>query len=459
MNIVSIGLALATAYLLVVVLWTLWSTRRQRRTLGPSQYRTCERATRLVGRSSERNRTRLVLSSLAVILGALILRRDLHGLSGVASMAAALSLIVGGIGLLVRARTPASILVLGASGDEAVTLHAAIRDAVTPFRPVSFLEEPIDTLSLKRQIPGDCLRMGDRSDWRNCVYGMARALPLVVLDARNLTPLVREEIDYIAEHNLTYKTVVIATDNVDVTFASPGRGNPASQSMPPVMKVSGQHSVTGVLRYVLFERQSMPTVDEPLTAVAKERAGWPGAGEAAGSRSTATSKPSNRNEPGMIDGDTCVELAGLAPFAYRRPDGWKATVLATARDRYAVLFRPPDESGARNFLRRRSRLDFMVFKYTDATVQDVAAFRHATDVNLKQHGATITREKIGQRHGVMSHECFFEQGVSAGYLVRFIVAGNEYLVHWTSTDGQTMRRHLSVVERFVDQVKGNRLEG
>jgi hypothetical protein len=92
----------------------------------------------------------------------------------------------------------------------------------------------------------------------------------------------------------------------------------------------------------------------------------------------------------------------------------------------------------------------MVFRYPDETIHDEAAFRRATEQNLESRGATITRERVGRRCGVMSHECHFQRGVSVGYLVRFISRGAEFVVYWTAMDGTTSQRYLPAVEAFVD---------
>jgi hypothetical protein len=336
-----------------------------------------------------------------------------------------------------RQRVPASILVLGASTAEQLAVQAAIRDAVLPFRPVSLLQT--GELEIDVKIAGDCFRIDDEDDWQKAVFAFCRTLPVLTLDLRRVTRFVELEMEHVLTSRYLHKTLFIAAPEDEHRLTAAERRLSAQGAATPVLCVRDTDAAIGFLQYLLFELERVPGLAQGSSIVdlSHQWRAWRD-GETAAPASGATST-------------VHVTGAQLAPFSYSPPAGWEMTV-AEAAQQYAVLFRPPEESGVRNILKRRSRLDLSVFGYTEQTVPDEATLRRGTEFNLKQRGASITRERMGQRCGAISHECFYQRGISLGYLVRFIIDGNEYVVHWMSMNGRTMERHQPEVDRFVDSI-------
>jgi hypothetical protein len=457
--------AIAGAVFTFLVAWGAWSARRQRRVLGRSRYRDCLATTRILRRFSGRLQTLSGLMWLAVAGGVSLLWYQWTSGGSLLLSLAGLALLVTGLGQWARERVPASLLVLGGSGEEQIALQAAIRDAVLPFRPVSLLQTGV--LRVDVRIPGDCFRIDRGIDWREAVSGLSRSVAIIVLDTRNLTPFVREEIAHLAEAGHAHKTLLIGSEGAAGLL---DRGTPRSGGAPTTSacRVADSELALGLIRNLLLEREVLPTKERPIALLAQE---WAARREGP-APATAAVPRSGEPERGRPVPDAPAPVAPpdrpapeaprirprcerLAPFSYRPPPGWQTKVLAEGPDQYAALFRPPEESGGGllSVLRRRSRLDLMVFKYTDETITDEAAFRAATERNLTGRGATITRERMGRRCGVTSHECEFQRGVSHGHLVRFIARGNEFVVHWAAMDGPTMQRHLGEVEAFAGGIE------
>ncbi|MFO7589136.1 MAG: hypothetical protein R6X22_13905 [Gemmatimonadota bacterium] len=410
--------------------WSAWSVRRQRRVLGADRYRECLAITRTLGRYSGRIRTLARLKWVALGGGLALLAAQWAGDAGPIPALAALFLLVTGLGQWTRERVPASILVLGSSGEEQISLQAAIRDAVLPFRPVSLLQTGI--LATDMKIPGDCFRIDRGVDWRDAVSSFARSVALIVLDTRRITPFVQEEILHLTEAGYAFKTVVVGA-----------AGEPSLRSATTVPDTS---TALALLRFLLLERETLPSPERPAAVLARERSQG-GSAQVAGTPGPPAEIPlSPRTRP---------SCPGLSPFSFRAPPAWHCRVLAEQPTSFAALLRPPESggSGLGGIFRRRSRLDFMVFQYSEPTVTDESTFRAATEQNLAARGATITRQEMLRRGGALCHECHFQQGISHGYLVRFITGENEYVVHWLAMDGPTMTRHLGTVKTFVEEIE------
>jgi hypothetical protein len=209
-----------------------------------------------------------------------------------------------------------------------------------------------------------------------------------------------------------------------------------------------------LLRHILFEQEVLPTSEVPLFLLSLKCKEWQDVKVACASVSQAAVPGASPEVDSQSWHIVPVRASQLVPFSYQVPPGWQSQIVVERADRHAVLFRPQEESGLCNLFRRRSRLDLMVFKYTDEQILDEAAFRRATEFNLTSRGASITRERMGRRCGVMSHECFFQRGISLGCVVRFIAHGNEYIVHWTTMNAAAMQRHMPTVEAFVGRIEG-----
>jgi hypothetical protein len=428
--------AIGVLLTVVFVVWRTLAERRQRRVFGDATYNACRRVTGDVaahaGRILRMRGFRFVLISGAI--GILLFKTQMSAgwaLGVVAMFTTALS--HWGQELI-----PGSILVLGASRREQIDLQVAIRQAVFPFRPVSLLQT--EELMTDVKIHGDCFRVDRGLHWLDAIQRFCEAFPIIVLDVRQMTGFVKDEIDHIVAAQYLYKTIVIGPGEAQTLLEDTIRKPGSARVLADLAAVPTEQEAIRLMRRLLFEHAKAPTPATPVVAVLNSWAG------------VADQPPA----PGAVSDDAggwrgvTVSPAKLAGFSYSAPAGWETSVLTNKADQYAVLCRPPDEQG---FGKHKSRLDFMVFRYPEATAPDEAGFRRATEKNLKDRSAVITREKLGTRLGVRSHEVFFQRGPTVGFLSRFIAGHNEFLVHWSSVDPDAMQRHLPLVEAFIERVR------
>lgn len=143
-----------------------------------------------------------------------------------------------------------------------------------------------------------------------------------------------------------------------------------------------------------------------------------------------------------IDKPTPVPIS-LTPFTYQLPEGWVIDQNLHEKAEYRFLARPPNG--------RLSRLDLLIFQYSESTISDQEKLRTRTYINL--HDATIVEDKITWRHGVMSHECLYKQGNVYGFVVHFIIHSNEFVIRWFSSDGRIFRQYRPEIEKFIDSIE------
>ena len=127
-----------------------------------------------------------------------------------------LALMVGCVQFFGQSR-PAGILVLGASTNEAFDLQATLRDKLFPHRPVSLLEDS-GGFESRRRLPGDVFRISI-GDWQTAVWRFARTVEVIVVDARQLTPPVDEELRFLIAEDLTFKTVLLLPPGAELTYS------------------------------------------------------------------------------------------------------------------------------------------------------------------------------------------------------------------------------------------------
>lgn len=140
--------------------------------------------------------------------------------------------------------------------------------------------------------------------------------------------------------------------------------------------------------------------------------------------------------------------------AYKKPERWTVFREKPDGDPYMLQLRPPGTAIWNRIT--MSRLDVLVYQYTQETLSDAEKFTEMTHANLMARDATIVEDRISKRHGVMSHECLFTQdfGWSAyGYVVRFIIHGNEFVIHWLSSSSRTFRQYRRDVDEFIDSFR------
>jgi hypothetical protein len=117
-----------------------------------------------------------------------------------------LALMVGCVQFFGQSR-PAIILVLGSSVPETMQMQAQLSDKLFPHRPVSLLESNDDRINIK-YTAGNCFRI-TFGKWRDAVWRFARSVLVIVVDMRTMTPPVDEELQFICDEGLQFKTVLL----------------------------------------------------------------------------------------------------------------------------------------------------------------------------------------------------------------------------------------------------------
>ena len=136
------------------------------------------------------------------------------------------------------------------------------------------------------------------------------------------------------------------------------------------------------------------------------------------------------------------------------PRGWTVFRERPDSDPYLLQLCPPGTAIWNRIT--MSRLDVLIYQYPHETLNKAEKFKQMTYANLMARDATIVEDRISKRHGVMSHECLFTQDfgwTAYGYVVRFIIRGNEFIIHWMSSRPRTFRRYRRDVDEFIDSFK------
>ena len=133
MNLNVIAVLFAIVIFIFLLFWGEWNARRQKRVLGRFHYGDCIATTRILGRFSGRIVLLNRLKWLSIMAGLLILLYQWRRQSNFLVLLVALWLLVTGVAQWARGRIPASILVLGSSSEEQISLQSAIRDAAVGY--------------------------------------------------------------------------------------------------------------------------------------------------------------------------------------------------------------------------------------------------------------------------------------------------------------------------------------
>lgn len=121
--------------------------------------------------------------------------------------------------LLIYQCLPPSILLLGTSRHECVTLRHKLERGLHPYRVVVLLEpfsanSSIHSLFVRNLFEWDNLRTSTKK-WKSVVHPLMDIVPAIVLDARVPTPGVLEETRRILAEGFISKTVFLVEDNTN----------------------------------------------------------------------------------------------------------------------------------------------------------------------------------------------------------------------------------------------------
>ena len=119
---------------------------------------------------------------------------------------AMIALMVGCVQFFGQTR-PAVILVLASSNPRALRLHRKLSDDLFPHRAISLLETG-NFREDRTVVAGNCYRI-TMGNWKDAVWRFARCALVVVVDIREMTPAVREELEFVVREELQFKTIIL----------------------------------------------------------------------------------------------------------------------------------------------------------------------------------------------------------------------------------------------------------
>lgn len=116
-----------------------------------------------------------------------------------------------GLGLQTAAKqmVPGCILVLGRSEDTTIGLQVAIGQQLEPFRAISLLNVESKTAANDHPAKAHSFRLGPDDDWVSAVQSLSFFMPIIILDIRDSSEYVEEEISIILKEAYAYKTIFI----------------------------------------------------------------------------------------------------------------------------------------------------------------------------------------------------------------------------------------------------------
>lgn len=226
-----------------------------RRAFGDATVETCERLTEGAGWHSARVAPFRMFGFGAMGLAALWLahqysEEDYHWFGGVGFL-----FFLGIVQVLIH-RTPATILVLGKSGEDAIGLQQILLAKLMPyFRPIGLLEthdqranEPerkrspmmetthiswarypdqdliVNHGTINSKVAGHCFHITSGLEWKTVVGEFMKTLPLIVMDLRHGTEHTAWELQQIIEQGYLFKTAFVVRsfqgDEVAPIFAT-----------------------------------------------------------------------------------------------------------------------------------------------------------------------------------------------------------------------------------------------
>jgi len=181
---------------------------------------------------------------------------------------AGLLIAAGGVRLSTQ-MIPGCILVLGRSAPDTLELQATINLVLAPFRAISLLQmaDADDAIRLRAH----SFRLGPNSDWVGAVQTLATFMPFMVLDLRDSSEFVEDEVRIVLEKRYLYKTVFVTRDG----NAGPLHERATALNLPApdgeILCVAGTDECIHVLRHVLFSVRQAPTREQPIARVAVGR--------------------------------------------------------------------------------------------------------------------------------------------------------------------------------------------
>jgi hypothetical protein len=171
-----------------------------------------------------------------------------------------------------RRIVPPTILILTCSSPQGVALHAKVSWTIRRLRAVALLRmEDSPTHFLKTLVRRDCYRTDSDAAWEQVVDDLMRICPLLVLDTREESKAVTEEIMRIASARLAYKLMMVveSTGERPVVDALPDLSS--SLCGAAIVRESGALTM---LQYLTRPSTGLPSSAKPIESIIRSSPVW-----------------------------------------------------------------------------------------------------------------------------------------------------------------------------------------
>jgi hypothetical protein len=166
-----------------------------------------------------------------------------------------------------RSARPPCVLLLGASRPEVLRMHAVVARTVRPLRAVSLLDYEKTPAEAARTLPlRDCLRTVDSDEWRKTVHDLSDMALVVVMDPRQVTAFVREELQWMLAPERIHKLIFVHSR----PSAGPIREDPQlahSEARIAGVPVVDEELLQRVLNACVVRRRAAPTTEHPAREI------------------------------------------------------------------------------------------------------------------------------------------------------------------------------------------------
>jgi hypothetical protein len=173
-----------------------------------------------------------------------------------------------------RKIVPPAVILLTTTGVDNQRFHASICFTIQRLRAVALLKlkySPTDLVSIFTR--SDCFRTASDELWEEVVSGLIHIAPLVVLDARKISPAVLDEAYRIISHKLTYKLIVVVDSKGErplLQYIETFDDISKFQDVPIVR----EEGLLTMLDYLTRVPNRLPASDRPLCAIIQNSAKW-----------------------------------------------------------------------------------------------------------------------------------------------------------------------------------------
>jgi hypothetical protein len=173
-----------------------------------------------------------------------------------------------------RRIVPPAVLLLATTSIDNQRLHASIAFTIKRLRAVALLKfeySPTDLVSIFSR--ADCFRTASEETWVEVVSGSIHTAPLLVLDARQISPAVIVEVFRIISHELAYKLIVLVgpTGERPLLDYIEMFEDPMKFQNVPVVREQG---LLTMLHYLTRSSNRLPTPNRPLRAIIEQSGKW-----------------------------------------------------------------------------------------------------------------------------------------------------------------------------------------